>query len=71
MSFESLIIRYPADGAISLFGEATPQEGDEITRESDGDTWIVEEVIQADDGEVVIRARPAPRKLPADDDEPG
>jgi hypothetical protein len=69
VSFESLI-RYPADGAISLFGDTTPQEGDELTR--DGDTWVIEEVIQADDGEVVVRARPSPRELPSDDDdEPG
>ena len=68
MSFESLIIRYPADGATALFGDTTPQEGDEMTR--DGDTWIIEEVIQADDGEVVVRARPAPREFTsADDDE--
>ena len=71
MSFEPLIIRYSADGAVALFGDTTPQEGDELTRD-DGDTWIIEEVIQADDGEVVVRARPGLREVPyADDDEPG
>ena len=67
MSFETLILRYPAGEATSLFGDTTPREGDEITR--DGDTWIIEEVIQVDDGEVVVRARPMPRELPSDDDD--
>ena len=72
MSFESLIIRYPADAAASLLGDTTPQEGDKLIRESDGDTWIIEEVIPGQDGEVVIRARPAPRERPQDaDDEQG
>ena len=70
MSFETLILRYPAGEATSLFGDTTPQEGDELTR--DGDTWIIEEVIQGDDDEVVVRARPVRRELPSDgDDEPG
>ena len=56
---------------MSLFGDTTPQEGDELTR--DGDAWIIEEVIQGDDDEVIVRARPTPREVPsaADDDEPG
>jgi hypothetical protein len=41
VSFESLIIRYPAGGATPLFGDTRPQEGDEMRR--DGDTWIIED----------------------------
>jgi hypothetical protein len=48
-------------------GDTTPQKGDEMTR--DGDTWIIEEVIQGDDGEVVVRARPGLREVPSDDDD--
>ena len=70
MSLESTILRYPAGEATSLFGDTTPREGDELTR--NGDTWIIEEVIQGDDDEVIVRARPVPREVPSpDDDEPG
>jgi hypothetical protein len=32
VSIESTIFRYPAAEATALFGEGTPQEGDELTR---------------------------------------
>ena len=50
-----------------MFGEITPQEGDEMTHE--GDTWIIEEVTEGEDGAVTVRARPAPRRLPPHEDE--
>ena len=53
-----------------MFGENTPQEGDELTH--DGDTWIIEEVREGEDGEVIVRARPGRQESlsPAADDEP-
>lgn len=37
----------------------------------EGDTWIIEEVTEGEDGEVTLRARPAPRRLvPLEDEEP-
>ena len=56
MTIESIIIRYQAGEATALFGETTPQEGDEMTRQ--GNTWTIEEVTPGDDGEVIVKARP-------------
>ena len=67
VSSESHIIRYPERGAAPPLGESTPQEGDEITR--NGDTWIVEEVTEGDDGETVVKIRPATPEVPPTDDE--
>ena len=67
MSLKPLIVRYPEGGSTPLLGESTPQEGDEITR--NGDTWIVEEVTENDDGDTVVTLRPVPPELhPTEDD---
>lgn len=67
MSSESQILRYPVGESTPLLGERTPQEGDEITR--NGDTWIIEEVTEGEDGETVVKIRPVPPEVPATDDD--
>ena len=56
MSLRPILVLYPSGETGEMFSESTPQKGDELTRGSD--TWIVDEVLHGEDGEIVLRLRP-------------
>ena len=57
MSSRSLIVKSP-DGATAVVRSETPREGDEL--QNNGDTWTIEEVVENEDGELVVTLRPKP-----------
>lgn len=67
MSTHVLIVRYP-DGATGLLrSDATPQEGDELR--NNGDAWIVDELLEDEDGKTVVRLRRLPTPTEGDGDD--
>ena len=61
-----LTVRYPSGATGFRMSEDAPDVGDTLKR--NGDTWIVEEVSEADDGTSVVTLRPQPKPVSTDDD---
>lgn len=60
-------IRYPTGATEFRMSEKAPEEGDILKR--NGDNWVVEEVLEANDGSTVVTLRPQPFIEPDTDDE--
>ena len=61
-----LTVRYPSGATEFRMSEDAPDVGDTLKR--NGDTWIVEDVTEADDGTSVVTLRPQPKPATPDDD---
>ena len=66
MSAKLLTLRYPDGPSAEVRSEAIPREGDEL--QNNGDTWIVEEVLESDEETTVVKVRPVPKPVEIDED---
>ena len=57
MSLRPILVLYPSGETGEMFHDSTPRVGDELT--SGSETWIVEQVLEGDDGAIVLKLRPA------------
>ena len=56
MSLRPILVLYPSGETGETFLDTTPQKGDEMSH--DGGRWIVDEVLDGEDGELVVKLRP-------------